>query len=249
MGDLVLRWVRAVLPRTLRRRISRLAIWPRPGRVRFGSLRRRNPISRRWGADRGTPIDRYYIKEFLSGYSQDVRGHVMEVGQNIYAGTLGGSRITRLDILHVDEKSGDVTVVGDLTDPELFPPETFDCIILTQTLQFMFDPETAVRNCHSFLKPGGVLLVTASGIGQISRGDMDRWGHFWNFTTRSMEEIFKRAFPAGDVAVSEAGNVLSAISLLHGLSAEELTAGDLDHEDPDYQVLITVRASKPPADT
>lgn len=245
MGDLFTKWARAILPRRVRRRLSRLTSWPPPGRVRFGSFRRVKPISKRWGADRGTPIDRHYIKDFLSGCSQDVRGHVMEVGQNLYAGALGGSRITRLDILHLEEKSGDVTVVGDLTDPELFPPETFDCMILTQTLQFMFDPESAVRNCHSFLKPGGVLLVTASGIGQISRGDMDRWGHFWNFTTRSMEEVFKRAFPSDDVAISEVGNVLTAISLLHGLSAEELTPGDLEYADPDYQLLITVRASKP----
>jgi hypothetical protein len=33
------------------------------------------------------------------------------------------------------------------------------------------------------LKPGGVLLATVSGISQISRYDMYRWGDYWRFTT------------------------------------------------------------------
>ena len=41
------------------------------------------------------------------------------------------------------------------------------------------------------------------------------------------------------------GNVLSAITFLHGLSKEELHQEELDYVDQDYEVLVTVRAEKP----
>jgi hypothetical protein len=39
--------------------------------------------------------------------------------------------------------------------------------------------------------------------------------------------------------------VLVAIAFLHGLAEQELRPRELDHRDPDYEVLITVRAQKP----
>jgi hypothetical protein len=38
--------------------------------------------------------------------------------------------------------------------------------------------------------------------------------------------------------------VLAAISFLHGVAVEELSKEELDYPDPDYEVLITVRAAK-----
>jgi hypothetical protein len=83
------------------------------------------------------------------------------------------------------------------------------------------------------------------GISQINRWDMDRWGHYWNFTTLSAQRLFERSFPAEKVRVEAYGNVLAAIALLHGLAAQEFRQKELDHQDPDYEVLITVRAVKP----
>lgn len=36
----------------------------------------------------------------------------------------------------------------------------------------------------------------------------------------------------------------SSLRILHGLAAHELKQEELDYHDPDYQVLITVRAVK-----
>jgi hypothetical protein len=52
-------------------------------------------------------------------------------------------------------------------------------------------------------------------------------------------------FPAGMVAVESHGNVLTASAFLYGMAAEELKPGELDARDPDYQVVITVRATRP----
>lgn len=244
MKETLLRLVRKVIPRRVRRGISKLAGWPPPGLVRFGSLRRVTPISARFGYDRGEAIDRHYIHRFLDERAPAIRGTVLEIGTKMYASRFGGGRVEKLEVLHVADWLPDVTVIGDLTDPGLFPENSFDCIILTQTLPFIYDVSAAVANCGRFLKPGGTVLATVNGISQVSRGDMDRWGHYWSFTTRSAARLFEAGFPGGDVEVVSYGNVLSSIAFLHGLSIHELRAEELDVHDPDYQLVIGVRAVK-----
>jgi SAM-dependent methyltransferase len=244
--EAVLKLGRAVLPRGVRREISRLGNWPPRGAVRFGSLRRVTPISKDWGLERGLPIDRYYIDRFLSERADLMRGTVLEIGEKRYT-RLGGDRVQRFEVLHVAEQKPDVTRIGDLSDPTVFPSDTFDCIVVTQTLQLIYEVRTAIESCHRFLRPGGTLLVTIPGISQISRYDMDRWGHYWSFTTRSAERLFGDVFGRGPVEVVAYGNVLSSISFLHGLASEELTRSELDAHDPDYQLLIGVAATKAPA--
>jgi SAM-dependent methyltransferase len=208
-------------------------------------LRRLNAISGVFGYERGLPIDRHYIeKVFLSARAADVRGRVLEVEDDTYARRFGGDRVVQCDILHVEEGNPKATIVADLTRADHVPSDSFDCIICTQTLQCIYDVRTAVRTLHRILKPRGVLLATLSGISQISRGDMDRWGEYWRFTTMSARRLFEEVFPPDHVAVEAYGNVLVAIAYLHGLAAQELRQAELDHRDPDYEVLISVRAVK-----
>ena len=232
----VLQWLRVQKRRYGRR--------PPVGWVRFGSLRRLRPISGVFGFDRGLCIDRYYIERFLSTHAPDITGRVLEVEDNTYTLRFGGDRVVRSDVLHVEEGNPRATVVADLTCADQVPSDTFDCIICTQTLQFIYDVRAAIRTLHRILKPRGVLLASLSGISQISRDDMDRWGEYWRFTTMSTRRLFEEIFPPDCVAVEAYGNVLAAIAYLHGLAAEELRQDELDHRDPDYEVLITVRAVK-----
>lgn len=234
-----------LLPVAVRRRIVRYTRWPPVGRVRFGSLRRLRPISSTWGSERGQPIDRYYIERFLATYCSDIRGHVLEVGTNAYTREFGGDRVAQGDVLHVVERRPEVTLVADLTRADHIPAETFDCVILTQTLQVIFDVPATLGTVHRILKPGGVVLATVPGISKISRYDMDRWGHYWGFTTRSVRRLFEAFFPTTSIDVEAHGNVLAAIAFLHGLAMEELRPEELDYVDPDYELLITVRAVKP----
>src|SRR5262249_31116132 len=138
------------------------------------------------------------------------------------------------------------TITADLTKANDIPSESFDCIILTQTLQFIYDVGSALRTLHRLLKPGGVLLVTCHGISPIARYDMDRWGGYWRFSTLSGRMLFREVFPAEYVIVQAYGNVFSAIGLLHGLLSEEFSREELDYHDKDYEVLVTIRAVKPP---
>ena len=216
------------------------------GWVNFGNLRRLTPISREFGYDRGLPIDRYYIEGFLAHHADDVQGRVLEIGENTYTRRLGGDRVTKSDVLHVEEGNPQATFVGDLTKAEHIPSDAFDCVILTQTLHLIYDVRSALTTLYRILKPNGVLLTTFPGISQIVNDDWgDDW--YWGFTTQSARLLFKEVFPKAKVEVEAHGNVLAAISFLHGLAVEELGTKELDYCDREYELLITARAVKPDA--
>ena len=243
------RLARATLPAGLRTwlgsHLPGVAVSPATAPVRFGTLRRLTPVSRRFGWDRGgLPIDRYYIERFLERHASDIAGHVLEVRDDAYTRKFGGSRVTRVDVLHPTTDNKKATIVADLSSAEHVPSNTFDCIVLTQVLPFIPDVQAAVHTLQRILRPGGVVLATMPGISQIVRYDMDRWGDYWRFTSLSARRIFECAFPEGAVRVEAHGNVLAATAFLQGLSSRELRPDELDHHDPDYEVLITVRAVK-----
>jgi glycosyltransferase involved in cell wall biosynthesis len=217
---------------------------PPAGWVRFGNLRRLTPLSQQFGYDRGRPIDRHYIEGFLGIHTSDIHGHVLEIADDTYTREFGGERVCASDVLHVAPGQPQATIVGDLTCEDTLPASTFDCVILTQTLQFIYDAPAALRTINRALKPGGVLLATFPGITPISRYDMERWGHFWSFTTLSGRRLFEESCTWAGVQVDSFGNVLTAVAVLYGLAAEELRPEELDHHDPDYEVIIAVRATK-----
>lgn len=211
--------------------------------VRWHNLRTKNPISRIFGLDRGTPVDRYYIEAFLRKNSDLIKGRVLEIGSAEYTRKFG-SHVDKSEVLHFTEGNSEATLTGDLSKRETLPENFADCFICTQTFNFIYDYKKAVENTHFLLNRNGVALVTLAGVCQISRYDMERWGDFWRFTTASASRAFSDVFGESNIAVNSYGNVLSTISLLHGIAAEELTPGELDYMDPDYQTVITVIAKK-----
>lgn len=208
----------------------------------FCSLRRLQPIRPDSGARVGLGIGRYYIDRFITEHASDIRGHVLEVADRRYTSRLGGSRVTQSDVLHVKAGNPEATIVADLTSADHIPDERFDCIILTQTLQYILDTRAAIRTLRRILKPAGVVLATVPGIAQITRYDMEEWGEYWRFTTLSAETLFRQDFP--EVTVRSYGNVLATIARLHGILATELRPEELDHHDRDYDVIISIRAVK-----
>jgi SAM-dependent methyltransferase len=212
--------------------------------VRFGDFRRVTPISRAFGYERGRPVDRYYIENFLEAHASDIRGHVLEVGDDRYTRQFGGGRVVRSDVINLTADNPEVTIVADLTKAGIVPSDRFDCFILTQTLQFIYDLKAALATIHRVLKPGGVLLASFPVISQICRYDMDRWGDYWRFTSASAQRLLSEVFQEAQVQVNAHGNVLAALCFMHGLCAEDLTQAELDFYDPDYQIVITARSVK-----
>jgi SAM-dependent methyltransferase len=198
------------------------------------------PASRRFGVDRGQPLDRHYIAAFLAAHRADIRGVVLEVGGSQYTRQFGRS-VTRRDVLAAATGPA-VTVVGDLTTGDGIPGAFYDCFICTQTLPFLPDPAAALRHAHKLLRPGGVLLLTVPGISQVSRYDADRWGDFWRFMPQGLAHLLTPVFGSDQFSLEVYGNVRVAAALLDGRAVEELTPAELNHQDPDYPVLITARA-------
>jgi hypothetical protein len=77
---------------------------------------------------------------------------------------------------------------------------------------------------------------------------MDRWGHFWALTTESVRRLFEEVFPQEHVQITAYGNVLTAASFLYGMATEKLRKEKLEYFDPDYELIIAVRAVRPAND-
>ena len=106
-----------MVPTGIRTRIKRFAglVGPPVGQVSMGDFAGVQPVSRHFGHDRGTPIDRYYIERFLHAHSDDIRGRVLEIGDEAYSRRFGGRRVTAQDVLHVRGGEPLATIVGDLS--------------------------------------------------------------------------------------------------------------------------------------
>jgi glycosyltransferase involved in cell wall biosynthesis/SAM-dependent methyltransferase len=209
--------------------------------IRLGDLRRIKPVSANFGYDRGKPIDRRYIEDFLSHQAENIRGRVLEAGDNTYTMRFGGSRVTHSDILHINRGNPRATLVGDLADGDHLPSEAFDCIVLTQTLHLVFDIRKAVATLHRMLKPGGILLATVPGVSCIDRGE---WGPtwYWSLSPAALHRLLQEKFGPANVNVSAYGNVLAAAAFLYGLAEGELRPSELDAHDPRYPLVVAARA-------
>lgn len=246
------RLLKSFVPASVKRRFANscsnfLSSDPPIGRVNFGHFRRLKPISNAFGAERGQIIDRYYIERFLNVYANDISGHVLEIGDDRYTKQIGRDNVNKSDVLHLVEGSPGATIISDLTKADNIASNTFECIIITQTLQFIFDVRAAVRHLHRILKPHGVILATFHGTSKIDPFidiDSHPWNEYWRFTSQSSRILFEEVFNPGNVKVHAYGNILTAISFLHGLAAEELRDDELDYQDPYYEVLIGVRGLK-----
>ena len=213
------------------------------GSVRFGDLKRLSPIGHTFGFDRGTPVDRYYIENFLAQNADDICGRVLEIGDNSYTLRFGGARVDRSDILHVDATNRRATFIGDLAQPKVLPEKAFDCIVLTQTLHLVYDMRAAVETLHRALKPDGVLLMTTPGISQIDSGE---WGPtwYWSLTALAARRLLEDRFGHNAVTVKTRGNIFAATAFLYALATEELNVSDLNVDDENYPVIVAARAIK-----
>ena len=155
-----------------------------------------------------------------------------------------GHDVERSDILMATEGNPQATIVGDLTDAPQIPDDTFDCAIVTQTLQFVYDVRAAFATLHRILRPGGVLLATVPGITKISPPEDEEFGEWWHYTSRSAKRLAEEAFGAGGAEARSYGNVLSATGFLYGLAASDLTTDELASHDRLFEVIVGVRAVK-----
>ncbi len=211
--------------------------------VDWGDLRRTDPISREWGYDRGVPVDRRYIDDFLAAHSSDVRGAVLEVQEDDFTHAFGGPRVAERAVLDIDASNQRATVIADLRSAPQLASGRFDCIILTQTLHVIDDMAAALRECHRILAPGGVLLATFPAASRVCL-EYGESGDFWRLTPAGAHALCQASFAPAETSCDVFGNVLTNAAFLHGVGCAELTDAEFEARDPYYPVLTGVRARK-----
>jgi hypothetical protein len=196
------------------------------------------PLSQAWGTDRGQPIHRHYVEEFLHEFRADIRGNCLEFQDPQYVPRFGGSAVSRLDILHIDDSNPRATLVADLTRPNDLPAGRFDCIVCTHVLHVIFDFRRAIAELHRLLRPGGVLLVAVPHVSMWGA----QYDELWRFTPAGLRAALAEAFGADGVTIRAYGNSLAAAAEIRGLVADELTAAQLDTRDDRFAVEVCGRA-------
>jgi len=210
-----------------------------PGRsVRWGSLRRFRPFSSPYGYDRGTPVDRYYIERFLAEHAERIRGDMLEVKDADYSRRFGNE--VRYHVVDLGPESTEADLHAGLNIPGSLPAEVFDCVILTQVLQFLA-PEQVLRNVWASIAPGGTLLITVPTLGRLDPHLVAT--DFWQWTPRGLAELLGRVgMPARG---TEYGNVLACVAALWGLSVQDLSAEELYVNNPCFPLVACAHADKP----
>lgn len=199
------------------------------------------PVSRRWGYERGTAIGRWYLDRLLEEHRADVTGVVLEIKNRRYTEGVGHDVIVA-DVLDIDPTNTLANIVVDLAQADCVPADKYDCFILTETLQYIFDLQSAIGHAHRVLKPGGILLA---GVPNISPQDSELAEvDCWRFTKRGCELLFGNVFGNENVDVRGFGNFASCISSLSGVAVEELPLEELEVHDQKYTQGLFIRAQK-----
>jgi SAM-dependent methyltransferase len=201
-----------------------------PPPARLGEQLPRRPLCQMFGMQRGTPIDRYYllqfIKEAVTGGLN--AGRVLDVG-----GTLADRIAYRLrgvssyDALDLEARHG-VSIVGNAEEQHVVAPESIDTALLFNVLEHSQSPQLLVDNVRQWLAPGGSCLAMVPAAQRLHDFPVD-WGRF---SPRSFAALFSdfqhaRLYVYGNLA---------------GLAAEEFEPETLNEYLPDYPVAIAIHA-------
>jgi glycosyltransferase involved in cell wall biosynthesis len=240
-------WLKSKLPDSAIRLLTKgkngIKTVPDIGKINAGDFLRSKPFSEDFGFDRGGAIDRYYIEKFLKQNCSAIKGNVLEIGGNDYTMKFGNLAELKSDVLHVNSENAKATIIGDLSNLLNVSDNRFDCIILTQTLQLIYDVKGALATCYRILKPGGVLLLTVPGISQIDKGEWkSSW--LWSFTEASVKRLLSDTFVEASLDVKTFGNVFVASSFLYGVGLPEFPAEMLEKHDESYPVIISAKVRK-----
>ncbi len=206
-----------------------------------GLLLRTGPVSRNYGFDRGTPIDRYFIEQFLAAESGSIKGRVLEVKDSVYTRRFGRA-VTAAEVLDVDPTNQNATVIADIADAPQIATGRYDCVVLTQVLHLVFDLSAAIAEVHRILKPGGTLLATVPTVCRTSRELAD--SDYWRLTPVGAGRMFGDAFGIDHVTVRGHGNAVLSAAYLMGVAIEEVPQRLRRRRDELFPLVVTIRATK-----
>ena len=185
------------------------------------------------------------MEEFLASNADAIRGVVGEVADRRFTEHFGGDAVSRSEVLDLDPDNPEATLVVDIARAGALPVATFDCLIVTQVLQYVAQPTVAVRELVGALRPGGTLLLAVPALTAHDPHEeltTDRW-RFW---PAGLVALIEQAAPEATAHVAGYGNLVATIALLHGLCAEELDEHELGYLDERFPVVVCARVDVRP---
>ncbi len=215
----------------------------------WGDLGRVKPVSTIFGLDRGAPIDRYYIEDYLKKNSQYITGRAVEVGETTYLEKYGDPRVEKITFIYSEsnqksDKNGSI-LIANFLKKETIPQGYADCLVATQVFNVIYEIKTVFINIRRMLKENGMLIATLPGICQLSRYDADRWGDYWRFTPQGVSKLLEEVFGKGKFSICAYGNAMAACCQIQGVAVEDLPDSSLlDEQDQDFPVIIGFTAWK-----
>ncbi len=219
------------------RELKRLG-WVPTSQVKFGNLRSVVPVGRVFDLNRGTSIHNYYAQKSLSAYKKSIQGRVLYLGEPAaFEHFKESARVW----LEPDDFRGLQTLTLEQFQEKAWSASQFDCVLVSDCLEYLPSPDLFLTQVKRLLKPNGVVLALLPGLQNGHRQRGARNLH-WHFTSHSASNLFERYFERESIEVTGCGNVLTAVAALHGLVAEELEASEMEMYDPAYEVTILARA-------
>lgn len=207
----------------------------------YGQLGNFEPVSMKFGIDRGTPIDRFWIEDFLAKNKKFIKGVCLEIGNDHYTKKFGSNFFKRSDILDIDKGNTKANIIGDLKNlKNTVKNDTYDCVILTHVLGQIDNLESAISEIKRITKKGGTVLVTAACFSP-TYGEAK---NYWRILPEGAKYLFGKYFGKQNVSVSSYGNVSAGQNFWVGMSQEDINQQELSFNDPRFPCITCVVAKK-----
>ena len=213
----------------------------------------RQPLSQAWGLERGLPIHRYYITQFLEDCAPAIRGKCLEFRQPSLARRMGRSSVAESGVLNLNHSMAETSIIAEVMRHYDNPYNYFDCIICVEELQYNFELDKSIAELYSILKPGGTLLVANPYI-SVTDGPLyenPSWipikqngTVIWRLTPEGLYALLAKYFGGQNICVQSYGNSITAAGALRGLASYDFTRTELNFHDSRCPVIVCARATK-----
>jgi len=198
-----------------------------------------NPISDMYGFDRGKPVDRVYIEQFLAKNKKYIKGACLEIVDSHYTKMFGNGKVSRFDALDIFP-SKKANIHGDLRNLIQVKSNVYDCLIITQTFNVVDDYYSTISESYRILKPGGVLLVTMPTISPCQNLKVN----MWRFSNEGMKYAISKYFGEKNVLSSGYGNLEAVKAFWVGLAKEDMTEKEISEKTNNIPLIIGAVAIK-----
>lgn len=207
------------------------------GKIRFGDFREYAPFCNNYGFTRGTPIDRYYLDQFIAEIRDEVNGDTLEIGGRKENRHRYGLRHV-ISYKVIDVIGGrSVDIVADAHDVTACSANSFDSILLFNVLEHCERPWVIASNLSTWLRPGGKVYCMVPVVQRIHGDPKD----YWRILPDSLEFLFR------DYHILKKGtygNLMTSVAALSGIAMEELDLDELSPKNPQYPVISWIVAKK-----